>query len=453
MVKNPHILVVDDERKMRSLLSMMLERKGYRTDQAADGKSALKKLLQSDYDLVISDIKMPEMDGKELIQKMRQKNMIMPVVFITAFATIDSAVEMMQQGAADYVTKPFDEAKIYLTVERALNLSKVLVENRELKHELKQHQAPRKLIYESKCMGDVVKLVKNVATVDTAVLILGESGTGKEIIARHIHSQSGRRDKRFVPVNCAAISSNLVESELFGYEKGAFTGAESRKRGKFEYANGGTLFLDEIGDMPLDSQGKLLRALEERKFQRVGGNEEIPVDVRIVCATNRNLEAMVNRKKFRQDLFYRINVFPIVIPALRDRKEDVVPLAMHLMKKFEFGRDHSISDDACRRLNEYPWPGNVRELTNIIERCLILTRDSKKITLDTLSFLTPNPPAQNQQIAIKLPPGGLALHQVQFSLVQQALQVAGNNQTTAAKLLGLSRSKFRVLLKNMNGNQ
>ncbi len=453
MAKNPYILVVDDERKMRTLLSMMLERKGYRTEQAENGKAALKKLLTSEYDLVISDIKMPEMDGKELIQKMRQQNMVTPVVFVTAFATVDSAVEMMRQGAADYVTKPFDESKIRITVERALNLSKVLTENRELKRQLKDEQKPRTLIYESKCMAGVVQLVKNVATVDTAVLILGESGTGKEIIARHIHSQSGRKDKRFVPVNCAAISSNLVESELFGYEKGAFTGAESRKRGKFEYANGGTLFLDEIGDMPLDSQGKLLRALEERKFQRVGGNEEIPVDVRIICATNRNLEAMVNRNKFRQDLFYRINVFPIVIPALRDRKEDVVPLALHLMKKFEFGRDHTISDDACQRLKEYPWPGNVRELTNIIERCLILTRDSKKITMDTLLFLTPGPPDRNEQVVIKLPPGGLALHQVQFSLVRQALQVAGNNQTTAAKLLGVSRSKFRVLLKNMNGDQ
>ncbi len=453
MTKYPSILVVDDERKMRTLLSMMLERKGYKVEQATNGKDALKKLSMSEFDLVISDIKMPEMNGKELINEMRRQNMVTPVVFITAFATIDSAVGMMQQGAADYVTKPFDESKIQITVKRALNLSKLLAENQEMRRELKDYQEPRQLIYKSKCMGGVVNLVKNVATVDTAVLILGESGTGKEIIARQIHSQSGRKDNRFVPVNCAAISSNLVESELFGYEKGAFTGADSRKRGKFQYANGGTLFLDEIGDMPLDSQGKLLRALEEKKFQRVGGNEEIPVDVRIICATNRNLESMVSQNKFRQDLFYRINVFPIMIPALRERKEDVIPLAIHLMKKFEFGKDHTITDDACQRLQEYPWPGNVRELTNIIERCLILTRDSKKITLDTLLFLTPVTPAHGTQVNIKLPPGGITLHRVQFSLVQQALQVADNNQTTAAKLLGLSRSKFRVLLKNMDGNK
>lgn len=448
-----HILIVDDETKMRTLLSMMLERKGYQTDQAADGKDALKKLTDSVYDLVISDIKMPEMDGKQLIKKMRQQDIATPVIFITAFATVDSAVEMMQQGAADYVTKPFAESKIQITVERALTLSRLINENREMKKELEKNQEPQQLIYESSGMGGVVDLVEQVASVDTAVLILGESGTGKEIIARHIHRQSARRKKRFVPVNCAAISSNLVESELFGYEKGAFTGAESQRRGKFEYAIGGTLFLDEIGDMPKDSQGKLLRALQEKKFQRVGGNEEIPVDIRIICATNRHLETMVHKNRFRQDLFYRINVFPIMIPPLRERKEDVVPLAAYLMKKFPFGKEHVISDGACRRLKEYPWPGNVRELTNVIERCLILTRETKKITSDTLSFLKPDTPSGGGRVIVKLPPGGIRLNHVQFSLVKQALQAAGNNQTNAAKLLGLSRSKLRVLLKNMDGEQ
>ncbi|CCK79559.1 sigma-54-dependent transcriptional regulator [Desulfobacula toluolica] len=447
------ILIVDDEAKMRNLLSMMLERKGYQIDQATDGKDALKKVSAGTYDLVISDIKMPEMDGKELINRMREQNIVTPVVFITAFATVDSAVDMMRQGAADYVTKPFDESKIHIMVERALNLSRIVNENRELKQALEEKQENRQLIYESNSMGGVVDLVKNVASVDTAVLILGESGTGKEIIARHIHYQSQRSRNRFVPVNCAAISSNLVESELFGYEKGSFTGADSRRRGKFEYATGGTLFLDEIGDMPLDSQGKLLRALQEKKFQRVGGNQEIPVDVRIICATNRNLETMVQQNKFRQDLFYRINVFPISIPPLRQRKEDVVPLAMYLMQKFPFGKSHTISEGACRKLNEYPWPGNVRELANVIERCLILTRETQKITSDTLSFLKPNEPAAGGRVIVKLPPGGVQLNHVQFSLVKQALQAAGNNQTTAAKLLGLSRSKLRVLLKNMDGEQ
>ncbi len=446
-----HILIVDDEAKMRVLLSMMLERKGYEIDQAADGKEALKKLTASAYDLVISDIKMPEMDGRELITRMRQQDIVTPVVFITAFATIDSAVEMMRQGATDYVTKPFDEAKIWLAVERALNVSRLVSENRDIKQELEEKQGYKQLIYQSLCMEKVVDLVQNVAYVDSAVLILGESGTGKELIARQIHAHSNRKNKRFVPVNCAAISSNLVESELFGYEKGAFTGADARRRGKFEYASGGTLFLDEIGDMPLESQGKLLRALQEKKFQRVGGNEEIPVDVRIICATNRNLETMVHQNKFRQDLFYRINVFPILIPPLRERSQDIVPLAEYLIQTFPFGKDHVITENACKKLMEYPWPGNVRELANVIERCLILTRDTRKISSDTLSFLKPNAPSEGRRIMIKLPPGGVELQQVQLSLVKQALQAAGNNQTTAAKLLGLSRSKLRVLLKHIDG--
>lgn len=448
-----NILIVDDEEKIRNLISIMLERKGYRVDQANDGKDALAKLLSSTYDLVISDIKMPEIDGKELIKRMKKQGIITPVVFITAFATIDSAVEMMRHGAVDYITKPFNEAKLQLAVTRALNLSHLITENQEMKEELKKTSGDQKLVYNSNSMKNVVDLSNSVASVDTAVLISGESGTGKELIARHIHSQSLRSGNRFVPVNCAAISPNLVESELFGYEKGAFTGANSRKRGKFEFATKGTLFLDEIGDLPLESQGKLLRALQEKKFQRVGGNEEIPVDVRVICATNRNLEAMVIKKLFRQDLFYRINVFPIFIPPLRQRKEDIIPLTEYIMKKFPFGKNHEITQGALNKLIVYPWPGNVRELTNIIERCLILTRDTKKIISDTLSFLKINQVPEKRNLVVKLPPGGIQLQQVQLTLVKQALAATGNNQTSAAKLLGLSRSKFRVLLKNTNSEQ
>ncbi|MFN2357738.1 MAG: sigma-54-dependent transcriptional regulator [Desulfotignum sp.] len=448
-----HILVVDDEQKMRNLLSMMLERKGFKVDKAVNGRDAQDMLHQNTYDVVISDIKMPEMDGRELITRLRQEKIFTPVVFITAFATIDSAVDMMQLGACDYITKPFDEAKILFTVNKALKMSRLIMENQEMKAVIKGVEKGHELIYRSRGMKEVVALAENVATVDTAVMIQGESGTGKEVVANHIHKCSLRSGQRFVPVNCAAISSNLVESELFGYEKGAFTGAAARTRGKFEFADKGTLFLDEIGDLPLESQGKLLRALQEKKFQRVGGNEEIPVDVRIVCATNRDLQAMVHQKMFRQDLFYRINVFPIVIPPLRQRRDDIVPIAEHLMKTFVFGKEHTLTEGACQKLKEYPWPGNVRELANVLERCLILTRNTGQITADTLSFLQV---AQNNDkgthIRIRLPANGIALQKVQMSLVKQALQAAGNNQTTAAKLLGLSRSKFRVLLKNMNGD-
>lgn len=447
------ILVVDDETKMRTLLSMMLERNGYTIDQAEDGKAALAKLSDHTYDLVISDIKMPNMDGKELILKMKKEQILTPVVFITAFATIDSAVEMMQSGAVDFITKPFDDTKIKIAVQRALKLSNLMTENRDLKQALEQSDNNRKLIYDSKSMKDVIGLSANVASVDTAVLITGESGTGKEVVARYIHDQSLRKHKRFVPVNCAAISENLVESELFGYEKGAFTGAASRTRGKFEYATDGTLFLDEIGDLPLASQAKLLRALQEKRFQRVGGNEEIPVNVRVLCATNQNLEALVAQKKFRQDLFYRINVFPIVIPPLRQRPDDIVPLAKHLITNVSFGKNHTITDGGCQKLKEYPWPGNVRELANVIERCIILTRSTGKITVDTLSFLKVGGSEAKTTEVVKLPPGGIHFYRVQKSLVVQALKASGNNQTSAAKLLGLSRAKFRVLMKNFNGDQ
>ena len=447
------ILIVDDEEKMRHLLSMMLERNGFLVDKAIHGKHAMEQLGVNTYDLVISDIKMPQMDGKELIQQMRKENILTPVIFITAFATIDSAVEMMQQGAVDYVTKPFDDAKILFTIEKAMTLSRLIMENQEMKAVIAKADREHELIYSSNEMREVVALAENVAPVDTAVLILGESGTGKEVIANHVHRKSLRAANRFVPVNCAAISANLVESELFGYEKGAFTGAAVRTRGKFEFADKGTLFLDEIGDLPLESQGKLLRALQEKKFQRVGGNEEIPVDVRVICATNKNLEQMVNQGKFRQDLFYRINVFPIGIPPLRLRRDDIVPLAEYIIKTFSFGKDHTLTEGACQKLKEYPWPGNVRELANVLERCLILTRDTGQITADTLSFLQVIHTQTTRQVVIHLPPGGIPLQQVQMSLVQQALQAAGNNQTTAAKLLGLSRSKFRVMVKNMDGEE
>ncbi|MFN2268079.1 MAG: sigma-54 interaction domain-containing protein, partial [Desulfonatronovibrio sp.] len=334
------------------------------------------------------------------------------------------------------------------------NLSRLITENQEMKQALSGAEKSKNLIYKSKAMQDVVALADNVATVDTAVLLLGESGTGKEVLANYIHSKSHRGDKRFVAVNCAAISSNLVESELFGYEKGAFTGASARTRGRFEFSDSGSLFLDEIGDMPLESQGKLLRALQEKKIQRVGGNEEIPVDVRVICATNQNLGQMVMNKKFRQDLYYRINVFPIEIPPLRLRREDIVPLAKYIITTFPFGAGHQLSDGACAKLTGYSWPGNVRELANILERCLILTRDTQKITSQTLSFLQVDKPASPaQHTVIRLPSNGIPLQQVQMSLVKQALDKSGNNQTYAAKLLGISRSKFRVLLKNMEPNQ
>ncbi len=281
----------------------------------------------------------------------------------------------------------------------------------------------------------------------TAVLISGESGTGKELMAKYVHRASPRSNCRFVPVNCAAISPNLVESELFGHEKGAFTGADRKALGKFEFASGGTLFLDEIGDLSHEAQAKLLRALQEKNIQRVGGNDEIPVDVRFVCATNRDLGKMVETGDFRQDLFFRINVFPILLPPLRERMEDIIPLAGHFLKIMNGGTDIRIDDKAESLLMSYLWPGNIRELANAIERSVILARDSGVITEETLSFLKTVSPSYNGHSGFRLPAEGISLEEVEKKLVKQALEASGYNQSAAARLLGLSRAKFRVLMK------
>ncbi|MGQ9670332.1 MAG: sigma-54-dependent transcriptional regulator, partial [Desulfosoma sp.] len=361
------ILVVDDEKKMRHLLSMMLASRGHTTEQAADGREAFDLLLRKPYDLVITDLRMPHMDGRELFRHMKSRGIDIPVIFITAFATVESAVESLQEGVVDYISKPFEEDRILATVERTLRLSSILEENRDLLNELRRMSGSYDIVFQSQAMHRVVNLVKAVAEEDTTVLIRGESGTGKELLARFIHETSPRRTKRFVPVNCAAIPQGLIESELFGHEKGAFTSADRRSLGKFEAASQGTLFLDEIGDMPLDAQAKLLRVLQEKKIQRVGGQTEIPVDVRILCATNQDLESLVQEGRFRSDLFYRINVFPIELPPLRHRLEDVPLLANHFARRFFASDDMEITPGAMDLLMNYSWPGNVRELANVME--------------------------------------------------------------------------------------
>lgn len=442
-----YILVVDDESRMRHLLSIMLEGEGHKIDQAPDGREALKMVKENPYDMVISDIKMPHLDGMGFLNEVTNLNIPCPVVFITAFATVDSAVEAMRNGAADYITKPFEEDRILLTVARTLNLSRIMSENRELKEEIKKLSGSLEIIYKSGKMSDVIELAVKVAKTDTAVMLNGESGTGKELLARFIHSSSARSKGKFIPVNCAAISPSLVESELFGYEKGAFTGANKKTLGKFEYASGGTLFLDEIGDLPEDAQAKLLRALQEKKIQRVGGHEEIGIDVRIVCATNQDLEALVKKGTFREDLFYRVNVFPIQPPPLRERKEDIASLAGHFIKLSGNIREIKLTDGAVRVLNGYNWPGNVRELANAIERAIILSTDQSMITADTLSFLRTQNNGEKNTDLWRLPPEGISLEKLQMDLVNQALDITNNNQTAAAAVLGLTRAKFRVLMR------
>ena len=443
-----HILIVDDEERMRHLLSIMLTRKGHRVGQAGDGVEALEMIESTPFDMLITDIKMPRLDGIGLLKKVMEMDIPCPVVFITAFATVESAVEAMRLGATDYITKPFEDSRILLTVERTLNVSRIMAENKDLRRELEDAVGVEKIVYESREMSEIIDLASKVAQSDSAVLISGESGTGKELLARFIHNASGRKEKRFVPVNCAAISPNLVESELFGHEKGAFTGAVRTTIGKFGYAAGGTIFLDEIGDLPLDAQAKLLRALQEKKIQRVGGNDEIPVDVRVICATNQNLRGLVEKGTFREDLFFRINVFPIRPPPLRERRQDVLLLARHFLSSLGGTPDVQLTEGAVRLLMEYNWPGNVRELANAMERGLILAGDDA-ISAHTLSFLRRDGGQGNGDTGFSIPSGGISLEKVEEDLVRQALETSGNNQTAAAKLLGLTRAKFRVLLRRI----
>ena len=448
-----HILIVDDEQKMRHLLSIMLSRRGYQAAQAGDGVEALEMIKSRPFDMIITDIKMPRMDGVGLLKEVMKMDVPCPVIFITAFATVESAVDAMRQGAADYITKPFEEDRILLTVERTLGLSRIMAENRNLKRELRKAEGSDDIVYASEKMTKVMDLAAMVAGTDAAVMITGESGTGKELLSRHIHNASPRCKERFVPLNCAAISPNLVESELFGHEKGSFTGAIQKSLGKFEYAHKGTLFLDEIGDLSLEAQARLLRALQEKKIQRVGGNEEIPVDIRFICATNQSLSEQVKKGKFREDLFFRINVFPIRLPPLRERGDDVILLARHFLQRLESGCERTkFSNGALRALREYAWPGNVRELANAVERAMILAQGKGMILSETLSFLETSHPFQADQAVFRLPPEGISLEEVEKDMVRQALETCGDNQTAAARLLGLTRAKFRVLLNQAKGD-
>ncbi|MCJ8499382.1 sigma-54-dependent transcriptional regulator [Desulfatitalea alkaliphila] len=442
------ILVVDDEERMRHLLGLMLKGSGHQVSEAGDGHAAWTMIQEKPFDMIISDIKMPRLSGMELLRRTREKEAACPIVFITAFATVDSAVEAMRLGAADYITKPFEEERILLTVERTLKLSRVLAENRALRQQLSEADAEAPIIHASEPMGRLLEMAVKVAQRASVVLIQGESGTGKELLARFIHKQSPCGQGRFVAINCAAISPHLVESELFGHEKGAFTGADRQKPGKFEYASDGTLFLDEIGDMPLEAQAKVLRTLQEKTIQRVGGNQEIPVEARIICATNQDLEVLAARGRFRQDLFYRINVVPLNMPSLRDRREDILPLARHFLERIYRGRPFALTPGAAALLQRYPWPGNVRELANAMERVAILSGQAATIDQAALDFLERRAPGCTDPDDFQLPAGGLDLERFERRLIRQALDQAAGNQSRAARLLGLTRAKFRTLMKN-----
>ncbi|HLO25222.1 MAG TPA: sigma-54 dependent transcriptional regulator [Geobacteraceae bacterium] len=438
------ILLVEDDETFRSFLRTVLEDDGHDVQAAEDGLKGLRKLRQENFDLVISDLKMPGKSGLELFRETRSDPNPPQFIFLTAFGKVDEAVAAMKEGAVDFLTKPLSDPDTLLTlIQRALDSQLRSREYLSLKESEAAGLPPEDLIFAGQAMKEVRKLVRNVAVTIANVLIYGESGTGKELVARTIHLLSPRNKAGFIPLNCAAIPENLLESELFGHEKGAFTGAVMGRQGKFELARGGTIFLDEIGEMPLPLQAKLLRVIQERVFERVGGTKEIRADVRVIAATNRNLQNEVAERRFREDLYYRLNVFPIQLPPLRDRRDAIPVLAEYFIRRFshQVGKKlKGMENDARDAMREYLWPGNVRELQNVIERAVILATDV--IRLDNLpnEILLKGDPVNQQSRDV--------LKATEREIITKALHKHGGNRRLAAEELGISRRTLQYKLKD-----
>jgi len=450
------ILVVEDEANYRRVLAMMVVDLDVELLEAADGEAALALLDRETVDLVISDLNMPRMDGMALLRALRTRPSPPPVVIITAYGSIDSAVEAMRAGAIDYLPKPFDEQRLHLTLKRALRVTDLLAENRRLRDAVEARYDFSLIVGESEALMAALNVAGKVAASDVAVLVRGESGTGKELVARAIHYNSRRAGGPFIAVNCAALPENLLEAELFGAEAGAYTGATRRRRGRFELARGGTLFLDEIGDMPLPLQAKILRVVQERRFTPLGAEREQPADLRFVFATNRDLEAMVQDGGFRQDLFYRVSVVPVRLPPLRERGDDWRLLTERFIATAceAMGRSPMrLSAAAEAALAAYAFPGNVRELANLIERAVILTDgdviDAGDIALGPARAAASAGGLVGAGGAVRLPPSGVDLEAVERELVRQALERTGGNKSQAARLLGLSRATLRYRVEKL----
>ena len=443
------VLIVDDEESMRDFLSIMLHREGYQVDTAVDGAQAVVHLRDHSYDLVISDIKMPRMTGLELLAHIKERTPETVVLMVTAFSSTDEAVEAMKQGAYDYITKPFKNEEIRLIVKNALERRDLRRENLALKEALGQRYSFAGLIGKSKVMQDVFSMISKVATSPVKILVTGESGTGKELVAKAIHYNSDRSDGPFVPINCGAIPENLLESELFGHEKGAFTGAIKQKPGLFETAAGGTIFLDEIGELPAMMQVKLLRVLQEHEFRRVGGTKDIKTDVRVLAATNQELEEAVAEGSFREDLYYRFNVIRIDLPPLRQRREDIPVMVDFFWQRFTGQEGVNVAEDAMRRLIDYSWPGNVRELENVIERATVLGRDNE-ITLDCLPPNLVTGMSGSVTPLTDIPESGMDLDaylgEIEKEILIKALARTGGVRKSAAGLLGITFRSIRYRL-------
>jgi two-component system response regulator HydG len=442
--KTPTVLVVEDDAESRAAMIKVLESVGYKTIEADNGQQGLDIILNESVDILVTDLRLPVMDGVELLKRAKAADQEIEVLLITGHGTVEVAVEAIKEGAYDFITKPVKKAQLLHSVEKASERQYLSRENKELRSQLSQ-SGTRKLVYASAEMRNIARMIDQVAPSTATVLITGESGTGKEVIADAIHAASPRRGKPLIKVSCAALPETLLEAELFGYEKGAFTGANARKEGRFELANGGTLFLDEIGEITPAVQVKLLRVLQDGKFERLGGTRTIDTDVRILTATNRDLQQEVGEKHFREDLFYRLNVINVRIPSLRERKDDIQLLAMHFLKTYADKNQKKIegfSEDAMLALTSYDWPGNVRELENAVERAVVFTSGA----LVPLSVLPQNVSSfgdSKHSLTFKI---GTPLREIERQAIEFALQHARGDKNLAARLLGIAtRTIYRHL--------
>ncbi len=434
------ILVVDNEERMCKIIKAGLEMEGHQVDVAFSGQNAFDYFSSNDpIDVVITDLKMSPIDGLQVVTAARELKPAPEVILITAFASQQTAVDAMRLGAYDYLIKPFEIDELALRIARILKQKKLEEENLKLKSQ-SQYVTSANMIGRSERMREVYQLIDKVAGTDASVLIRGESGTGKELVAEAVHHQSNRKAQRFIALNCAAVPESLLESELFGYEKGAFTGANQQKKGLFELAHKGTLFLDEIGDLPLGTQAKLLRTLQNKEIIRVGGTEKIEVDARLIAATNRDLEDMIKSGNFRSDLYYRINIFPISTPPLREHREDIPELMQFFLAKHG---NKGVTPDVRKLLMEYDWPGNIRELFNVLERAAIIA-ESTITARDLPSEFYSEKPTSN---LYEIPPEGIVLDEVEKKLIDSALAKSGGNKTNAAELLGITRRRLYSLME------
>jgi two-component system NtrC family response regulator len=447
------VLIVDDEKNYTAVLSVVLEEEGYEVLTANSAEEALEILNQTGVDLVLTDLKMPGMDGIELLAHIKAKDQDLPVILMTAHGTVDKAVAAMHKGAYTFIQKPFENDRLVIFVQKAVDLFRVVKENRRLREEVASQYRFENIIGKSQAMQEVFKTIRKVAPSNATVLIEGESGTGKELVAKAIHFNSPRRDRPLIAVNCAALSENLLESELFGHEKGAFTGAVARKKGRFEMADGGSLFLDEIGELSTNLQVKLLRVLQEKVFERVGGVDPVAVDIRVMAATNRSLREEMERGRFREDLFYRLNVVRLQLPPLRERREDIRLLIDHFLRKHALERQSEIPVVGMQReveriFFEYSWPGNVRELENLIERTLVLCPGDRITASDLPKDFRDS---VNNTLHLDGIPADAPLYDtlawVERKMIERAMHMAGNVQSRAAEILGIGKSGLNQKLK------